>query len=87
MGRLWPELRGLLLGAPFKMPFSATCQWSFPVALCVWGVVTLDYFCKPYEERQRRPRSYGPACASLVTASVTCALCRLVHILKALASS
>ena len=59
----------------YGLSFVVCCLCSFPVACCVWGVVALDYFCKPYEERLRRPRSYGPACASLATASITGALC------------
>lgn len=65
----------------YGLSFLVCCLCSFPVALCIWGIVALDYFCKPYEERQRRPRSYAPACASLVTASTLCGLCLCLALL------
>eukprot|EP00913_Durusdinium_trenchii_P023736 g22294.t1 len=34
----------------YGLSFLVCCLCSFPVALCIWGIVALDYFCKPYED-------------------------------------
>eukprot|EP00438_Fugacium_kawagutii_P028347 Skav219242 [mRNA] locus=scaffold1242:180095:195605:- [translate_table: standard] len=75
-------VKWLLYGGSFLV----CCFCSLPVALCIWVALALDYFCKPMEERTRRPRSYGPACASLVTASVVGVLC-LCMLIAALAAA
>mmetsp|Transcript_61383 Transcript_61383/g.97316 ORF Transcript_61383/g.97316 Transcript_61383/m.97316 type:complete len:296 (+) Transcript_61383:73-960(+) len=64
-------LKWLLYGGSFLV----CCFCSLPVALCIWGALALDYFCKSSEDRARRPRSYAPACASAVTVSVIGVLC------------
>lgn len=64
-------LKWLLYGGSFLV----CCFCSLPVALCIWGALALDYFCKSSEDRARRPRSYAPACASAVTVSVVGVLC------------
>eukprot|EP00439_Symbiodinium_sp_Y106_P005870 s5468_g1.t1 len=67
----------------FALSFLACCFCGLPIALCIWSVVAMSYFCKPREERDRRPRSYAPACASAVTAGILCC-CTLLAGLGAL---
>mmetsp|Transcript_736 Transcript_736/g.1316 ORF Transcript_736/g.1316 Transcript_736/m.1316 type:complete len:299 (+) Transcript_736:94-990(+) len=60
---------------------------SFPLC-CVnptcgflaWVGLALNYFCKPREERQRRPQQWAPACAAASTAGACCVCAILMSI-------
>ncbi|CAE7518492.1 unnamed protein product [Symbiodinium sp. CCMP2456] len=70
----------------FGLSFLACCLCGLPmlpIALCIWSVVAMSYFCKPREERDRNPLLYAPACASAVTAGILCC-CTLLAGLGAL---
>jgi len=67
--------------AIYGLSFAVCCFCSPLVGLCIWSALALDYFCKPSQERLRRPHSYGPACASLVTVIVLGVLCLCIFLI------
>jgi len=64
----------------FALSFPACCCFSPLIALLMWAGLAMFYFCKPAEERQRRPRQFAPACAAASTAAA-CGLCTLLGLL------
>jgi len=63
-----------LLSIPLCCCVNPTC------ALLVWAGLALNYFCKPREERERRPQQFGPACAAASTAGACCCFMFLMGI-------
>eukprot|EP00930_Biecheleria_cincta_P003819 TRINITY_DN104729_c0_g1_i1.p1 TRINITY_DN104729_c0_g1~~TRINITY_DN104729_c0_g1_i1.p1 ORF type:complete len:337 (-),score=77.56 TRINITY_DN104729_c0_g1_i1:63-1073(-) len=56
----------------YVLAFPICCCAGPLVAMIIWAVLAMIYFCKPAEERQRRPRQYGPACAAASTIGLLC---------------
>ncbi|CAJ1357797.1 unnamed protein product [Effrenium voratum] len=77
--------QAMMTWAAFGASFLVCLVCGLPCACCIWGAVALNYFCKPMEERRRSPRSFGPACASVVTAGVCMVIGALVAAVAAVA--
>jgi hypothetical protein len=56
----------------YVLAFPVCCCVGPLVSMIIWAVLAMIYFCKPAEERQRRPRQYGPACAAASTIGALC---------------
>lgn len=56
----------------YVLAFPVCCCVGPLVSLIIWAVLAMVYFCKPAEERQRRPRQWGPACAAASTIGALC---------------
>jgi len=65
----------------YGLAFPACCFCGPFVAMIIWAVLATIYFCKPAEERLRRPRQYGPACAAASTIGVLCCCMCLIGLL------